>query len=64
MSHSASFLSEINLSLFDRLSRIDGKATFTDFADLTIENAGEHADKIREAWTLVGYPFPEKRHEL
>jgi Zn-dependent metalloprotease len=39
-------------------------ATFKEFADLTIENAGEHVDKIREAWTLVGYPFPENRNEL
>ncbi|KXG50762.1 Peptidase M4 [Penicillium griseofulvum] len=42
----------------------NGKATFKEFADLTIENAGEHVDKVREAWTAVGYPFPEKRHEL
>ncbi|KAJ6029824.1 hypothetical protein N7499_012237 [Penicillium canescens] len=42
----------------------DGKATFKQFADLTIESAGEHVDKVREAWTAVGYPFPEKRHEL
>ncbi|GLA05525.1 hypothetical protein AnigIFM60653_006017 [Aspergillus niger] len=42
----------------------DGKAKFKDFADLTIENAGEHVDKIREAWTLVGYPFAEVRAEL
>jgi Zn-dependent metalloprotease len=40
------------------------RATFKDFADLTIENAGVHVDKIREAWKLVGYPFPEKRNEL
>ncbi|KAF4222141.1 hypothetical protein CNMCM5878_006736 [Aspergillus fumigatiaffinis] len=40
------------------------RATFKDFADLTIENAGAHVDKIREAWKLVGYPFPEKRNEL
>ncbi|GAB1218260.1 hypothetical protein ATERTT37_007513 [Aspergillus terreus] len=44
--------------------RKDGKAKFKDFADLTIENAGEHVDKVREAWTLVGYPFAEERHEL
>jgi Zn-dependent metalloprotease len=42
----------------------NGKAAFKEFADLTIENAGEHVDKIREAWTLFGYPFPEKKHEL
>ncbi|KAL5357961.1 hypothetical protein BJX96DRAFT_182527 [Aspergillus floccosus] len=42
--------------------RTDGEAKFKDFADLTIEHAGEHVDKIREAWTLVGYPFPEKRN--
>jgi Zn-dependent metalloprotease len=34
------------------------KATFKEFADLTIESAGKHVDKIREAWNLVGYPFP------
>ena len=39
-------------------------ATFKDFANLTIENAGQHVDKVREAWTLVGYPFSEKRDEL
>ncbi|KAF4230024.1 hypothetical protein CNMCM8980_006003 [Aspergillus fumigatiaffinis] len=39
-------------------------ATFKEFADLTIENAGEHVDTIREAWKLVGYPFPENRNEL
>ncbi|CAG8063461.1 unnamed protein product [Penicillium nalgiovense] len=44
--------------------RTDGEAKFKHFADLTMENAGEHVDKIREAWTLVGYPFPEKRDEL
>lgn len=42
----------------------DGKATFKNFADLTIENARGHVDQVREAWTLVGYPFPEKKHEL
>ncbi|KAJ5456629.1 hypothetical protein N7530_011903 [Penicillium desertorum] len=42
----------------------NGKATFREFADLTIESAGEHVDKVREAWTAVGYPFPEKRREL
>ncbi|KAJ6013154.1 Peptidase M4 [Penicillium canescens] len=42
----------------------DGKATFKQFTDLTIESAGEHVDKVREAWTAVGYPFPEKSHEL
>ncbi|KAJ5499311.1 Peptidase M4 C-terminal [Penicillium expansum] len=35
----------------------DGEATFKEFADLTIESAGEHVDKVREAWTAVGYPF-------
>ncbi|KAB8244574.1 hypothetical protein BDV35DRAFT_406592 [Aspergillus flavus] len=44
--------------------RTNGKAKFKDFADLTIENAGVHVDKIREAWELVGYPFPEKRNKL
>ncbi|KAF4170831.1 hypothetical protein CNMCM8694_005646 [Aspergillus lentulus] len=39
-------------------------ATFKEFADLTIESAGEHVDKIREAWNLVGYPFPEPRDQL
>jgi Zn-dependent metalloprotease len=39
-------------------------ATFKEFADATIENAGAHADKVKEAWKLVGYPFPETRHEL
>jgi Zn-dependent metalloprotease len=39
-------------------------ATFKEFADLTIENAGTHVDKVREAWKLVGYPFPKNRHEL
>jgi Zn-dependent metalloprotease len=39
-------------------------ATFKEFADATIENAGAHVDKVKEAWKLVGYPFPEKRHEL
>ncbi|CAI7639631.1 unnamed protein product [Penicillium glandicola] len=34
-------------------------AKFKDIADLTIEIAGEHMDKIREAWTLVGHPFPK-----
>jgi Zn-dependent metalloprotease len=34
-------------------------ATFKEFADLTIESAGEHVGKIKEAWNLVGYPFPE-----
>ncbi|KAJ5471443.1 Peptidase M4 [Penicillium desertorum] len=42
----------------------NGKATFKEFADLTIESAGEHVDKVQEAWTAVRYPFPEKRHEL
>jgi Zn-dependent metalloprotease len=42
----------------------DGTATFKKFADLTIESAGEHVDKVKEAWTAVGYPFPEKKHEL
>ncbi|KAJ5901532.1 hypothetical protein N7495_002060 [Penicillium taxi] len=39
-------------------------ATFKEFADLTIENANEHVDEVKEAWRLVGYPFPEKNHEL
>lgn len=32
-------------------------ASFKEFADLTISNAGEHEAEIREAWTQVGYPF-------
>ncbi|KAF4232224.1 hypothetical protein CNMCM6805_010060 [Aspergillus fumigatiaffinis] len=44
--------------------KLRANATFREFADLTIENAGEHVDKIREAWKLVGYPFPENRNEL
>jgi Zn-dependent metalloprotease len=39
-------------------------ATFKEFADATIENAGAHVDEVKEAWKLVGYPFPEKRPEL
>lgn len=39
-------------------------ATFKEFADLTIESAGEHVDKIKKAWSLVGYPFPESKNEL
>jgi Zn-dependent metalloprotease len=43
--------------------KLDENATFKEFADLTIESAGEYVDKIREAWNLVGYPFPEHRDE-
>ncbi|KAJ5603746.1 hypothetical protein N7537_006702 [Penicillium hordei] len=32
-------------------------ASFKEFADLTIINAGEHEADIREAWMQVGYPF-------
>ncbi|CAI7639641.1 unnamed protein product [Penicillium glandicola] len=32
-------------------------ASFKEFADLTILNAGEHEAEIREAWVQVGYPF-------
>jgi Zn-dependent metalloprotease len=39
-------------------------ATFKEFADLTMKNAGAHVDKIRDAWKQVGYPFPEGRDEL
>ncbi|KAJ5900048.1 hypothetical protein N7495_004792 [Penicillium taxi] len=39
-------------------------AGFKHFADATIENAGDHVDKIKEAWKLVGYPFSTKRDEL
>ncbi len=39
-------------------------ATFKEFAELTIEHAGEHVDKVREAWRQVGYPFGETKAEL
>jgi Zn-dependent metalloprotease len=38
--------------------KLGENATFKEFADLTIENANEHVDKVEEAWKLVGYPFP------
>lgn len=41
--------------------KLGENATFKEFADLTIENASEHVDKIKKAWTRVGYPFPVKR---
>ena len=41
--------------------KLGENATFKEFADLTIENASEHVDKIKEAWIRVGYPFPVKR---
>ncbi|GFF34169.1 hypothetical protein IFM51744_02358 [Aspergillus udagawae] len=44
--------------------KLSKDATFKEFADLTIESAGKHVDKVREAWNLVGYPFPKNRHEL
>lgn len=44
--------------------KLSTNATFKEFADLTIKNAGEHMQKVREAWMLVGYPFPESREEL
>ncbi|KFY10218.1 hypothetical protein V491_07761 [Pseudogymnoascus sp. VKM F-3775] len=33
-------------------------ATFKEFADATINNAGEHAVDVKKAWEEVGYPFP------
>ncbi|KAJ5984542.1 hypothetical protein N7481_006641 [Penicillium waksmanii] len=39
-------------------------ASFKEFAELTILNAGDHEDKIKEAWKQVGYPFDEGRDEL
>lgn len=39
-------------------------ATFKEFADLIIKNAGKHGDEIKEAWELVGYPFPDSKSEL
>ncbi|KAJ5150899.1 uncharacterized protein N7482_010151 [Penicillium canariense] len=39
-------------------------ATFREFAELTIRNAGDYEEKIREAWKQVGYPFVEGRDEL
>ncbi|GLI77738.1 hypothetical protein PoHVEF18_006031 [Penicillium ochrochloron] len=39
-------------------------ASFKEFAELTILNAGDHEDKIKEAWKRVGYPFGEARDEL
>lgn len=44
--------------------KLSEEATFKDFADLTIDNAGEHVQKVEEAWRLVGYPFPENREQL
>jgi Zn-dependent metalloprotease len=34
------------------------RATFKEFADATINNAGEHATDVKKAWEEVGYPFP------
>lgn len=36
------------------------RATFKEFADVTIDKAGEHSEKVKEAWEEVGYPFPKK----
>lgn len=44
--------------------KLSKNATFKEFADITIANAGEHGDKVKEAWRLVGYPFAENRTEL
>jgi Zn-dependent metalloprotease len=32
-------------------------ASFREFADLTILNAGDYEEEIRKAWVQVGYPF-------
>lgn len=37
----------------------DGTATFKQFADLTIENAGDNVAEVQAAWDEVGYPFPD-----
>lgn len=44
--------------------KLGRNATFKEFADITIENAGKHGDEIKEAWQFVGYPFPDSRSEL
>jgi Zn-dependent metalloprotease len=44
--------------------KLSGNATFKEFADLTVLYAGEHEAKIREAWSQVGHPFDDSRHEL
>ena len=44
--------------------KLPTRATFKQFADLTVAHAGEHGDKVREAWNGVGYPFPESKDEL
>ena len=44
--------------------KLPTRATFKEFADLTVANAGEHGDKVKEAWEEVGYPFPGPKDEL
>ncbi|GAB1199971.1 hypothetical protein APSETT444_009331 [Aspergillus pseudonomiae] len=44
--------------------KLSEDATFKEFADLTIQNAGEYEKEIKEAWSLVGYPFVENGDEL
>ena len=44
--------------------KLPTRATFKQFADLTIAHAGDHGDKVKEAWEGVGYPFPETKDEL
>lgn len=39
-------------------------ASFKEFADATIANAGQHATSVKKAWEGVGYPFPPHRNEL
>lgn len=36
------------------------RATFKEFADVTINHAGEHGTDVKKAWEEVGYPFPER----
>ncbi|GIK07500.1 hypothetical protein Aspvir_003166 [Aspergillus viridinutans] len=45
-------------------SKLSEDATFKEFTDLTIQNAGKYEKEIKEAWSLVGYLFIENGDEL